>query len=60
MNELIKVLEASVLKYGEDNQLTLGHMLNLLKYAERSRLKSVEQEEQRLDELSGMIEDDRN
>jgi len=34
---LIEVLEASVEKHGPDKPVTLGHLLNLLKYAEKKQ-----------------------
>ncbi len=39
MKSLIKILEVSAAKHGADFPLTVGHLLNIARLAEKSRVK---------------------
>jgi hypothetical protein len=49
VRDLIDVLELSVKKHGPDKVLTLGHLLNLLKLAEREAYKEKQRHHDILD-----------
>jgi hypothetical protein len=55
MDNLIHVLELSVNKHGKDTPITLGHLLNIVKlaqkYEERADLESIRAGEAVLDDV---------
>ncbi len=44
MNELIRILEAAKQKHGGDHPLTIGHLLNICKQAEKLKQTRAELE----------------
>jgi hypothetical protein len=42
MKELIRILELAANRHGPKHQLTIGHLLNIVKLAERTKTQSAE------------------
>lgn len=51
MEELIRILESSVKRYGTQKVLTLGHLLNIVKLSKKVQIQKSEQLEEFLEEV---------